>query len=176
MSGTTANYDFPYPTSTDLVRNGASAIQSLADGIDAYISGSSGTGKLFYIAGSDSTSTSQTTSSATYVTKSDCQVTGFSTGASGVFAVILWANLQPSADGNVARASVSISGAVSFTPTVGGESGMAIYNKNAQLTAGSVMKIFDGTPNTSTTVTLNMASSSGTSTVNDAFIQVICLG
>lgn len=175
MSGTTSNYAFPYPTSSDIVRNGAAAIQSLADGIDAYISGSSSAGKLFYIAGSDSTSTAQTTSSASYVSKTDCQVT-FNTGASGVFAVILWANLQPSAEGAIGRASVSISGGYTFSPTVGAEAGMAIYNRNVQLITGQAVKVFDGTPNTSTTVTLNVASSTGTMSCNDAWIQVICLG
>jgi len=34
MAGTTTNNGWAYPTSTDLVTNGATAIQSLADGID----------------------------------------------------------------------------------------------------------------------------------------------
>ena len=34
MAGTTSNNSWPYPTSTDLVTNGASAIQSLATSID----------------------------------------------------------------------------------------------------------------------------------------------
>lgn len=175
MSGTTSNYAFPYPTGTDLVRNGATAMQSLADSIDSLIGGSSASGKLFYIAGSDSTSTAQTTSSATYVSKTDCQVT-FTTGASGVFAVILNANLAPSAEAAIVRATVAITGATTVSPSVGSEAGLLVANRNVQLIAGSCIKLFDGTPNTSTTVTLNMASSTGTATVNDAFIQVICLG
>jgi hypothetical protein len=42
MAGTTTNNGWAYPTSTDLVTNGATAIQSLADGIDT----STGTGLL----------------------------------------------------------------------------------------------------------------------------------
>jgi len=37
MSGTTTNNGWTYPTSTDLVTNGASAIQTLATGIDTSI-------------------------------------------------------------------------------------------------------------------------------------------
>lgn len=42
MAGTTTNNGWAYPTSTDLVTNGATAIQSLADGIDTSV----GTGLL----------------------------------------------------------------------------------------------------------------------------------
>jgi len=34
MSGTTAKYGLPYPTSTDLVKDGATAIEALADDVD----------------------------------------------------------------------------------------------------------------------------------------------
>jgi hypothetical protein len=35
MAGQTSNYDFDYPTSTDYVKDGATAIQELADDVDA---------------------------------------------------------------------------------------------------------------------------------------------
>lgn len=36
MAGTTTNFAFPYPTSTDYVKDGATAIQNLATSIDTY--------------------------------------------------------------------------------------------------------------------------------------------
>lgn len=40
MSGTTTNYGWTYPTSTDYVKDGATAIQTLATGIDTTSAGS----------------------------------------------------------------------------------------------------------------------------------------
>lgn len=40
MTGTTANYGFSYPQGTDLVTNGAAAIQTLAEGVDTALSSS----------------------------------------------------------------------------------------------------------------------------------------
>lgn len=43
MSGTTSNYGFVYPSSTDYVKDGASAIQTLATGVDTAMNSALGT-------------------------------------------------------------------------------------------------------------------------------------
>lgn len=173
MATTTTNYGFTIPQSTDLVRNGATAIATLGQNIDDYIAGSSASGKLFYIAGADSTSTAQSTTSATFVNKTDCQVT-FTTGKSGVFVVILTANVHTGTAGISAIASYDITGAT----TVAGDTGRAVINRGTERIAASVVRVFDGTPSASCTVTLAMATSTAGTTawVNDASIQVVCLG
>ena len=40
MAGTTSNYSWPYPQSSDFVADGATAIENLADAIDASLAGS----------------------------------------------------------------------------------------------------------------------------------------
>lgn len=174
MATTTTNYGFTIPQSSDLVRNGATAIATLGQNIDDFIAGSSATGKLFFIAGTDTTSTTQTTTSATFVQKTDCQVT-FTTGKSGVFAVILWANIESSA--TTARAIVSYD--VSGSTTVAAADGRAVVTANTDRGSASVIYLHDGTPSTSTTVTMNMRTTTATTTtatVYDAYIQVVCLG
>lgn len=173
MATTTTNYGFTIPQSSDLVRNGATAIATLGQNIDDFIAGSSATGKLFYIAGFDSTSTAQTTTSATFVNKTDCQVS-FTTGKSGVFAVILTANVHTSSAGTGCIASYDISGAL----TSAADNGRAVINRSTERIQASQIRLFDGTPNTSCTVTLAMASGAAgtTVTVNEANIQVVCLG
>lgn len=47
MAGTTTNYGWTYPTSTDLVKDGATAIQTLATGIDTTSAGSNAAGLVF---------------------------------------------------------------------------------------------------------------------------------
>ena len=44
MATTTPNYSWPVPTSTDLVKNGATAIEALGDAIDATVFGLPGAG------------------------------------------------------------------------------------------------------------------------------------
>lgn len=173
MATTTTNYGWTVPQSSDLVKDGATAIATLGNDIDGYIAGSSASGKLFFIAGTDATSTAQTTTSTTFVDKTDCEVT-FTTGKSGVFMVILTANVHTSTNGVGAVASYRISGGA----TVAADSSRAVLNRSTERIAASVMRMFDGTPNTSTTVTLAMQSGTAgtTVTVNDATIQVVCFG
>jgi hypothetical protein len=173
MATTTTNYGWTVPQSSDLVKDGATAIATLGNDIDGYIAGSSASGKLFFIAGTDSTSTAQTTTSTTFVDKTDCEVT-FTTGKSGVFMVVLTANVMTATAGTGASASYRISGGA----TVAADSSRAVITRSTDRMQASVMRFFDGTPNTSTTVTLAMQSGSGsvTATVNDASIQVVCFG
>lgn len=174
MATTTTNYGWTIPQSSDLVRNGATAIATLGQNIDDYIAGSSASGKLFYIAGTDSTTATQTTTSATFVQKTDCQVT-FTTGKSGVFVVILWANIETSA--NTARAIISYD--VSGGATVAASDSRAVLSANTDRISGTVVYVHDGTPSTSTTVTLDMRTTTATTTTAtcyEAVLQVVCLG
>lgn len=171
MAGTTPIYGFPYPTSTDLVKNGAAAIESLAESVEGLIAASPGVGGLFHIAGADSTSTTQTTTSSSYVTKSDCRVT-FTTGETGVFLVNFTAVCGGSASGTIARATLDLDGAVTSGPGANPN----VTSEGTNRTGAGWSKVYAGTPNTSCTVTLAMSSSTGTASVFDANIQVINLG
>lgn len=172
MSGTTGNYAFPYPTNTDLVKNGAAAIQSLADSIDGFVSGSSGAGKLFQIF-SDSSGSTQTTTSTSYVVKSDTSVT-FTTGKSGMFAVVLIASAESSVSGTGALCGFDISGGYTMSPV----DSLSVVNATTQRIQGSVAGFFDGTPSTSTTVSLAMKVGAGgaTATCVNARLYVVTFG
>ena len=93
MAGTTTGYSFPYPTGTDSINTGDTAIQSLAQTIEDFIKGSEGSGKLFNAA----TTTDTTNRTTTNCSTTEKNVTGASTttitlGKSGMFAVIGNAN------------------------------------------------------------------------------------
>lgn len=167
---TTSNYGFDVPTATDLVRLGYSQIATPITQIDDFIAGSSASGKLFHISGNDGTSTAQTTTSTTYVNKSDCQVT-FTTGKSGVFLVFFSATCSNSTTG-ITRAGIDLTGAVNL----GAGGSPNVVTQGTDRSGAGFVKAFDGTPNTSCTITLAMSASAGTGTVHDANIQVLNLG
>ena len=169
MAGTTTNYGFPYPTSSDLAKNGAAAIQSLAESVDTFVSGSSGVGALFRIY-SDSTSTGQTQAGTTFTSKTDCQVS-FTTGKSGMFAVILWAAGSNATSGEGYRARVLMSGGSSSATN-------DLQLRDTANQNGTIVGFFDGTPNTATLATLQIASTSSGSTasVTNAEITVVTFG
>lgn len=169
MAGTTSNYGFPYMTGGDAAATIDTGFLNLANDLDDFIS-APGAGKLFHLAGSDDTSSSQTTTSSAFVNKSDCQVT-FTTGASGVFIVNFTAAVSNSTTG-ITRASIDLSGAVSL----GGGGNPNITKEGTGRIGAGYSKLFIGTPNTSCTVTLCMSTSAGTGTVHDANIQVVNLG
>lgn len=173
MSGTTTNYAFPYPTSGDLVRDGATAIQSLADSIDSFIGGSEAAGKLFDVADSNVTTSSTTTSTTPANIPTNPNQLVFTTGKSGLFMVIAQAQMSNSSASNTSFISPDITGAVTST--------------SSSLRAGAVpgtvrgsaswIGLFDGTGNTSTTINLHAwTSSAGTATITWSRITVICLG
>jgi len=170
MASSTSNYGFSIPTATDLVQLGYDQIATPIDEIDSFIAGSSASGKLFHIGGSDDTSTSQTTTSTSFVNKSDCQVT-FTTGKSGVFIVFFSAVCSNSTTG-ITRAGIDLSGAVNL----GAGGNPVVTTQGTNRSGAGFAKVFDGTPNTSCTVTLSMSSSAGTGTVHDATIQILNLG
>ena len=169
MAGTTPDYGFPYMTGGDAAATIDTGFLNLASDLEDFI-GSPGAGKLFHLAGTDDTSTAQTTTSSAFVNKSDCQVT-FTTGPSGVFVVILSAACSNSTTG-ITRASLDLSGAVSL----GGGGNPNIVVQGTERKGASIVKVFSGLGSTSCTVTLCMSSSAGTGTVHDATIQVVNLG
>lgn len=170
MASSTSNYGFSIPTATDLVQLGYDQIATPIDEIDSFIAGSSASGKLFFISGNDSTSTAQTTTSTSYVNKTDCQVT-FTTGKSGVFIVFFSATCSNSTTG-ITRAGIDLTGAINL----GAGGSPNVVTQGTDRSGAGFAKVFDGTPNTSCTVTLAMSASAGTGTVHDANIQILNLG
>lgn len=176
MAGTTTNYAFPYPTSSDLVRDGATAIQSLADSIDSFIGGSEALGKLFDVADLQVSTSSTTAQVAPAVIPTNPNSLSFTTGKSGLFMIIVQARLAHSAAGSQCWVSPDITGAVTSTSSTlrGG-----MVTSGAVNTGGTVswIGIFDGTPSTSTTSNLHAWSSAGANmTVTWSRQTVLMLG
>lgn len=171
MPGTTSRYGIPYSLGTDAANTIDNTSESAAQAIDDLIGDSPAAGSLFHIAGDDDTSTAQTTTSTSFVAKSDCRVT-FTTGESGVFLVNFTAVASNSLSAGITRATFEITGSVTVAP-----GNLPTVTKEGTGRGGAgFTRIFSGTPNTSTVVTLNMLATSGTGTVHDANIQVVNLG
>jgi hypothetical protein len=170
MPGTTSRYGIPYSLGSDAANTIDTTSQSTAQAIDDLIGDSPAAGSLFHIAGTDSTTTAQTTTSNSFVAKSDCRVT-FTTGESGVFMVNFTAVCSNSSSG-ITRATFEITGGL----TVGPSTIPNVTVEGSERGGAGFTRIFAGTPNTSTVVTLNMLATAHTATVHDANIQVVNLG
>lgn len=169
MPANTPKYSFPYLLGSDNNNTIDSGFENLATTLETFIS-TNATGRLFHLAGSDDTSTAQTTTSTTYVNRTDCQVT-FTTGPSGIFIVNFTASVSNSTTG-ITRAGIDLTGAV----TLGAGGSPNIVKEGTGRIGAGFTKLFVGTPNTSCTVTLAMSTSAGTGTVHDANIQVVKFG
>lgn len=166
MAGTTTNYALPYPTGSDLLRNGDNAIQSLAEAVENLLDTS------FITRTEDTGSSITSTTSTSYANRTDCQVT-FTTGASGVFQVILEVDLESTNTASAAVASVDITGALTQAAT----DTFSVKNQSLSLLRAGTSKFFVGTPKTSCTVTLAVRSSAGNNAIfNSARIQVVTFG
>lgn len=174
MAGTTTNYGFTYPTSSDLVRDGATAMQTLATDIDGFIAGSSALGKLFEIVENQLITTSATcTSVGSFANLTTGPNSGtFDLGHSGVCVVVTQARIS-----NSTTATNFIS-----TNMTGGISASAAVTR-AGISTGtgsqtvSFIDIIDGTPGA--TVTYNVqgqVSSASTMTITWSKVTVINLG
>lgn len=175
MAGTTSNYGFDYPTSTDLVRNGASAIQTLANDIDTFIaaSGVGTSGKLFNVYSTDVTTSTTTTATTPTNIPTNPNSTTFTTGKTGLFLVWVSARLTAPSSTTFAFVSPQISGAV--TSTADTLRSGTTYGNNAVTTTW--MAAFEGTANTSTTIDLRVwASGAGTTTITRSHCIVVALG
>lgn len=152
MAGTTTNYGFPYPTSTDLVRNGASAMQSLADSVDSFIAGSEAFGKLFnYDFLEDTTNRTATNCSSTPKNLTGASTLGytFQLGKSGFFGILV--------SGNANNTSVAANG-WALGASISGAGVTADVELSTDLSGtgrggGAAIKFFDGTPGG--TITIN---------------------
>lgn len=169
MAGSTTNYGFTFPTSTDLVKNGATDIQGLANSIDTWLVGSgiASTGKAFnavsYLGSTDQSTTSTASTEKTGIT------TTFTTGKSGLVLVIATIAGYPSTASESVWASTKIyegttSGTVVFNPEF--HRGVRFQGTSSNWGVGTFVRLFDFTPNVLHTMTLVMASSVGTSTAN----------
>lgn len=172
MASTTPNYGWAVPTSTDLVRDGATAVQTLGNTIDSFIAGSSGAGKLFNIV-SDVTGLGGTTSSASYSAISGFTTT-FTTGKSGMFAVVVSARITNGGATTISYVAPQLSGAV----TESASDNKALIGYGTAFAGASQVYFYDGTPNTSCTVAMYSKNSTGTTTLTTALgrIQVVTFG
>jgi hypothetical protein len=180
MAGTTSNYGFPYPTNTDYVRNGATAIQSLADGIDAFISDSEAANKLFDRVVNVQSSTAYSRSVATtFVTlNSPSSLTySFTLGKSGVALISFGGNINGATAGNNYFVSPDITGA--SIAGFGAAQGTSIATTGTGRGGGSCTLLVDGTPGGTVTIAIQGKSSSATAstvTLNDHYVTVLLLG
>lgn len=95
MAGTTTAYGFPYPTGTDSVNTGDTAIQNLAQSIEDFIDGSEGLNKLFnHVITTDTTNRTTTNNNTTEKNVTGASTTTITVGKSGFFAVIGNANVN----------------------------------------------------------------------------------
>lgn len=175
MAGTTSNYDFEYPTSGDLVRNGATAIQTLADGIDVKLASSAVDG--FLVLGAEDSvapASPSTTTSTTFVAVAgnSANSNAFTLGPSGVAIVTLNVNAQHSSSTGWVAAGLDFTGAVT----------LPISQARSIVLAGTVQQaaertyLIRGTANTLVTATLYWRVSGATGTLNSSVIQTLNIG
>jgi len=181
MAGTTTNYGFPYPTSTDYVRDGATAIESLADAIDAFVSDSEASNKLFdrVLNTQSSTAYSRSVSSTGFVTlNSPSSLTyTFNLGKSGVALISFGGNMNGATAGVNYFVGPDITGA--SISGFGAAQGSSIATTGTGRGGGACTLVVDGTPGGLVTIAIQGKSSSGTAstlTLNDHHITALLLG
>jgi len=175
MPGTTTNYGFPYPTGTDSINTGDEKIQELAQAIEDFIDGSEGLNKLWDIKvpGTGDATTYTRSGTTTFGAFSSGPSYTFTTGASGLFQVILTANFVNATTGaNGMALSYDISGGL-YTASLG-ESMVTTTARGG----ASMIRYHDGSPNTSYTITpqTRTITSTGTLTLYNHNVQVITCG
>lgn len=181
MAGTTTNYGFPYPTSNDYVRDGATAMQTLAEGIDAFISDSEAANKLFDRVGNTQSSTaySRSVSSTGFVTLNSPSSLSYSftLGKSGVALISFGGNILGATAGVNYFVSPDITGA--SISGFGAAQGQSISTTGTTRVSGSCVLVVDGTPGGTVTVAIQGKSSSATAsvvTLNDHYFTALLLG
>lgn len=174
MAASTSNYAWPYPTSSDLVRDGATAIGNLASAIDSFIGGSSALSKLFNIAANQLVTTSATTTSVgSFVNLTTGPNTGnFTLGPSGLAVIITQARIA-----NSTTATNFVSTALSGDITAAASVNRAGISTGTNSGTVIFVDIIDGNPNG--TVTWNVqgqVSSASTMTVTWSKVTALTLG
>ena len=169
MSGTTTNYGIPYPTSGDLVRNGATAIQSLADSIDVKLEGFAN----FSAEGTVIPGTPSTTTSTSYVVTAgqSANTVVHGLGPSGTAIIILTVDVGNSTTAQTS-ASLSFTGAVS--QSVSQYRAVTLFGTGRQ--TGTAVYFINGTPNSNVNCILNYRVSSGTGTMYSSRIHALNIG
>ena len=93
MAGTTTTYALDYPTSSDLVRNGATAIQTLADDVDTLLGATTGGYLEVTTQASTTTSYARASGTTTFGAFTGAPTYPVTTGKTGRVMVILTASL-----------------------------------------------------------------------------------
>lgn len=178
MAGTTPNYGFPYPTSTDNVSDGATKIQELAQKLEDFFDLAESGTSFIDVANSsvltDNTAYSRasvTTSWVNFNTPSSVSYT-FTPRASGLMMLTFSGNGKASGAVNW-WISVDLSGGV----TLAANKSRSIAGTGTGNTSGATTFLVDGTANTAITCTVQaQASASTTVTLNDHMMQAVYLG
>ena len=173
MATNTTNYGWAIPESTDYIVDGATAIATLGQDIDDFISGSSAEGKMFhsYV---DRNTTSRTTASASWdntPTGGAHQLT-ITLGKSGVAMVWLHAALANSTSTARNDATLGMTGGYSMSASLND----AISKVGSVRQSGSTMWLIDGTPGATVQLTVNFQTTAGTLTAYATTIKALVLG
>jgi hypothetical protein len=156
MAGTTTTYALDYPTSSDLVRNGATAIQTLAQDVDTLLAST-------YLEPTSHVSTNtnytRTTGSTTFGAVTGAPTQTIVTGKTGIVVIILTADIaNATTTGNGMALTYNLTGTGGFT----GGLARAITTQNAR-TGASLVQIHSLSANSTYTLTLQAASLAGSS-------------
>jgi len=181
MAGTTSNYAFPYPTGTDSINTGDTKIQELADSLDAFISGSEASGKLFnHVGTTDTTNRTTTNCSTTEKNVTGASTTTITVGKSGFFAVIGTVNaVNNTTASNGWVYGLKVTGSVSGTIDT-----VALANSAVSTTArsgGSFINFYDSA-NAGETITIQpqvrvvQTGTADTIIVYQSTVQVVTFG
>jgi hypothetical protein len=178
MAGTTSNYSFPYPTSTDNVSAGAAKIQELAQSLEDFFDGAESGSAFIDVANSsdldDNTAYSRTgvtTSWVNFNSPSSVSYT-FTPRASGLIMLNFSGNGKASGAVNW-WISVDLSGGA----TLNANKARSIAGTGTDTTSGATTFLVDGTANTAITCVVQaQAASSTTVTLNDHMMQAVYLG
>lgn len=169
MAGVTTNYGIDYPTSTDLVRNGATAIQTVATDIDTLLFSN-----YLPVTTHVSTTTgySRASGTTTFGAFTGAPTQSITTGKSGKVVIILTADFANGTTANGMALSYTLSSS-GFTPTYA----KAITTQNAR-TGASFVYIHSLAANTTYTLTLQGATLTSTGALNvyNHSIQSINIG
>lgn len=176
MAGTTSNYGWSYPTSTDLVRNGASAIQTLASSIDSFIGGSSGTGKLINHT-TQSVAGTGTRGAASFAAlgANPNKITNWQLGPSGVLAVYISGICWNTNNGSINYISADVSGAITAGAAFARSAAVTGVTATTKTGVG-FWSFFDGTPNGLVTVEIQGYASAGQLNVDYSNITLVSIG
>jgi hypothetical protein len=179
MAGTTTNYSFPYPDSTDDVSAGATKIQELAQKLEDFFDNAAGSSAFIGLGGASDLTVSTAysramTAGAAFVTlNSPSALTyTFTPRASGLFMLTFSGNGKSSAATNW-----WISPDISGGATLASGQARSIAGNGTSNQSGSCVYLVDGTANTAITVAIQgKSTSASTVTLNDHMMQVVYLG